>query len=318
MEIASISLAYTKGSSKEREAAAALRDACSTVGFFYLVDHGISTDAIDGLFARSAELFALPLAIKRVVYDSSSNRGYTAWEEETLDPTAQSKGDTKEGFYIGRDVSAAAAVAGKLEGPNVWPAEGAGLGCVAAGWRDEMEAYFAGANGVGFRLLRLLALALDLDAEYFLPHFDAGMTMLRLLHYSAERSAPSDGVFACGAHADYGMLTLLLTDDVPGLQINVDGDGWNDVPPRRGAFIVNLGAMLERWSNGAFRATVHRVVSTSGRERYSVPFFFEPAFDTRVECICAAGEAPRYPPVTSGEYLLTKYAQTHADFQAAE
>ena len=253
IRIPTISLAFDEGSAEEVEAARCVREACTTVGFFYIENHGISLAARDELFASSAELFALPLEVKRSVFDAVLNRGYTAWGEETLDPVAQTVGDTKEGFYIGREVAAEKAEPEKLAGPNQWPPEcavGAGSESglhVASGWRASMERYFAAMNGVGYRLLRLLAIALELgDANHFRPFFRDGVSVLRLLHYSDRVSSPDDGVYACGAHSDYGMLTLLLTDGTPGLQIRAGGpDEWLNVKSRPGALIVNLGDMLE-------------------------------------------------------------------------
>lgn len=125
------------------------------------------------------------------------------------------------------------------------------------------------------------------------------------------------------------MLTLLLTDSTPGLQIlankgkcgpeGPETEHWINVPPRAGAFVVNIGDMLERWSNGRYRSTVHRVVlapeDAVGRpRRFSVPFFFEPNYDTLVSCLPGLGQ-PKFKPITSGEYLRSKYQATHEDFQ---
>lgn len=149
------------------------------------------------------------------------------------------------------------------------------------------------------------------------------MAFLRLLHYSSEKSNVEKGVYACGAHSDYGMVTILAMDDNPGLQImlcdkDADRETWIDVtPPPIGTFVVNLGDMLERWTNAKYKSTIHRVVSVSGKERYSIPFFYEPAFDTVVSCLeCCIGEdgIVKYPKTTSGEHLLSKYRETHSDF----
>ncbi|GIL87645.1 hypothetical protein Vretimale_14674 [Volvox reticuliferus] len=184
--------------------------------------------------------------------------------------------------------------------------------------------------------------------------FDRPMVTLRPLHYSGEVSDPGAGVFGAGAHTDYGMLTILATDDTPGLQIwtgpdvasrsasnisNANSGGgswgeregagageegaataggrWRDVEPIAGAFIINLGDMLERWTNGRYRSTLHRVINTSGRERYSIAFFFEPNFDAEVAVLpvcCGPDDPPRYPPTTAGQHLLDKYAATHAGY----
>lgn len=199
-----------------------------------------------------------------------------------------------------------------LHGPNQWPPE-----ALLPGFRPAVETYFAALTALGHRLLRLLALSLGLAPGFFEPAFAAPMLALRPLHYTAEVSAPGEGVFGAGAHTDYGCLTLLATDGVPGLQAHLHGR-WQDVPPLRGAFIVNLGDMLERWTNGRYRSTLHRVVNTSGRERYSIAFFFEPGFNTVVECLpcCCVDKPAQYPPTTAGEHLLAKYAQTHAGYDA--
>lgn len=180
-----------------------------------------------------------------------------------------------------------------------------------------MEDYQKQLADVGLRVTQLLALALNLDFHYFDKYFEKPLKTIRLLHYANEKSTPGDGVFACGAHSDYGMITLLLTDDQPGLQINFKGD-WIDVPPRPGAFIVNLGDMLERWSNGLFKASLHRVLTSGEAERYSIPFFYEPNFDAEVKCLptcCSSDNPPQYPPITSGQHLFNKYKETHADFK---
>jgi isopenicillin N synthase-like dioxygenase len=183
-----------------------------------------------------------------------------------------------------------------------------------------MERYFEQVSTVAFRLVQLLALAVGLEDEhYFDDSFQNPMAALRLLHYSTEVSIPQHGVYACGAHSDYGMITLLLTDDNPGLQIFTKQQEWIHVPPMPHAFVVNLGDMLERWTNGLFRSTQHRVLTTyaTQKERYSIPFFYEPDFDTRVECLdicCSDDNPPKWKATTSGQHLLEKYKETHVDF----
>jgi len=307
--------------------------ACKEIGFFYLEGHGIPEILIENVLSASKKLFDLPLEEKLALQDKELTRGYTPMEEETLDPANQPlRGDTKEGFYLGRDIAKTDKLynPSKLSGPNTWPTTDLCPSWIDADckdWKDIMNEYFDAILKLGLRVIGYLALALDLPENYFNDSFSVPMAALRLLHYSSEPSAPDKGLFACGAHSDYGMITLLLTDDSPGLQIFTKENTWMDVPPRKGAFIVNLGDMLERWTNGMFRSTIHRVVtpqnqSISASDRYSIPFFLEPNFDTVVECleICCrnpqTGERipPKYPPTTSGQHLLEKYSQTHADF----
>lgn len=298
-----------------------LRSACVDVGFFYLENHGISPDLMHRVMDQSKLLFDLPLEEKQRLSDKVMSRGYTAFEEETLDPKVQVKGDTKEGYYLGKDVlpDSPEYNPAKLMGPNQWPSPDkcpSMVDCQA--FQDVMNEYRSECQRVGFRVVQLLALAIGLDEHFFDDAFANPITTLRPLHYAKETSKPDDGVFACGAHSDYGMLTLLLTDENSGLQIfNKDGE-WIDVPARPTAFIVNLGDMLERWTNGLFCSTLHRVVTNGSAERYSLPCFYDPHFDTEVRVLdicCSEDNPPRYPPTSTGQHLLDKYKQTHSDFK---
>lgn len=300
-----------------------LRSACSDVGFFYLEGHGLSDDLLEKVMNQSKKLFGLSVRAKEAIRDEVMSRGYTAMEEETLDPAHQKKGDTKEGFYIGKDIAKddPRYNPAKLTGPNCWPTEANTRGEFSSNdceeFRSVMGEYFEKMCDLGFRMTRLIALALGLENDHFDKEFLEPMAVIRLLHYAKETSKPEKGVFACGAHSDYGMITLLLTDHQPGLQIKYNGD-WVAVPPRPRSFVINLGDMLERWSNGLFKSTLHRVLTSGDKERYSIPFFYEPSFDTVVVCLptCCSNDNPaKYPPITSGQHLLNKYSETHADFQ---
>ncbi|KAK9843645.1 hypothetical protein WJX81_000832 [Elliptochloris bilobata] len=303
-------------SEPEATVAARVREACLSSGFFYVVNHGISEALVTEVFEQNHAFFALPAEQKRYILADCNNRGYTPMAEETLDPANQREGDTKEGLYFGREVAPGSPEAHlPLHGPNQWPPED-----LLPRYREVTEAYLAALLALSFRLLRALAIALDLAPEHFRPYFDPPSPFLRPLRYAARASAPEQGVFGAGAHSDYGMLTLLRTDDAPGLQVRPEpGGSWHPVAPRPGAFIVNLGDMLERWTNGLFRSTLHRVCTAGDRDRYSIAFFFDPAFSARVECLptcCSDTRPAKFPPTTSGEYLLGRYAATHSGYDA--
>ncbi|CAM9287559.1 unnamed protein product [Ectocarpus sp. 6 AP-2014] len=298
-------------------APAVLAKACRDFGFFYVENHGVSEEVMREVFRQSKMFFSLVMDDKMSVRADKNNRGYTPMHEQVLDPENQTKGDTKEGYYIFREGSAAAAADGEhddartLSGPNQWPSEE-----LVPGWKTTMQEHFVRMHAVGERLAGLLSVGLGLDPAVFDTCFSEFAHTLRLLHYSAEVSDPGKGVMGAGAHTDWGLMTLLATDEVPGLQVRLDGE-WLDIPPRKGAFICNLGDMLQRWTNDDLRSTVHRVVNKLGLERYSIPFFFEPNFDTEVACFpqfCSEENPARYPPVKAGAYLMGKYSQTHQDF----
>uniref|UniRef100_A0A0E0M9X0 Fe2OG dioxygenase domain-containing protein n=1 Tax=Oryza punctata TaxID=4537 RepID=A0A0E0M9X0_ORYPU len=147
----------------------------------------------------------------------------------------------------------------------------------------------------GKRILSLIALSLNLDAEFF----DCPVAFLRLLHYPGEANESDDGNYGASAHSDYGILTLLATDGTPGLQICREKDRcpqiWEDVHHIEGALIVNIGDLLQRWTNCVFRSTLHRVVAV-GKERYSVAFFLHTNPDLVVQCLescCSEACPPR-------------------------
>jgi isopenicillin N synthase-like dioxygenase len=311
--------------SNQEELVKNLRAACVDVGFFYVENHGVSNDLIEKVMEQMRLLFHLPVEEKGILSDKVMTRGYTAFEEEKLDPKRQSKGDTKEGFYIGKDIPEDSAEynPAKLMGPNQWPSpkESPSMEDCQA-FKDVMDEYRSECIRVGFRLVQLLSLAIGLEDEhYFDEDFADPLVTLRLLRYAQETSKPDEGVYACGAHSDYGILTLLLTDENAGLQILTKDKEWIDVPPKPFAFVINLGDMLERWTNGLFRSTVHRVLTNGDAERYSLPCFYDPHFDTKIDVLdicCSDDNPPKYPPTTVGGHLLGKYKQTHADFDPLE
>ncbi|KAK9211643.1 hypothetical protein WN943_001020 [Citrus x changshan-huyou] len=254
-----------------------LKQACLDCGFFYVVNHGISQEFMEEVFSQSKRFFKMPLNEKMKVLRNEKHRGYTPVLDELLDP------DTQVRVCLIYFVSA--------------PRE------------------------VAKAVARIIALALDLDADFFDKPEMLGQAIatLRLLHYEGQISDPSKGMYGAGAHSDYGLITLLATDEVAGLQICKDRDAkpqlWEDVAPMKGAFIVNLGDMLERWSNCIFKSTLHRVLGT-GRERYSIAFFVEPSHDCLVECLptCKSDKnPPKFPPIKCETYLSQRYKDTHAD-----
>ncbi|KAK9675861.1 hypothetical protein RND81_11G036500 [Saponaria officinalis] len=273
---------------------------------------------MEEVFAQSKKFFELPISEKMKLLRNEKHRGYTPVLDELLDPEHQVQGDYKEGYYIGVEVPEDDPEAEKpFYGPNIWPTTD-----ILPGWRQTMEKYHSQALEVARAVGRIIALALDLDEDFFDKPEMLGkpIATLRLLHYgSGQVSDPSKGLYGAGAHSDCGLITLLATDDVVGLQICKDRDAkpeiWEYVPPVKGAFIVNLGDMLERWSNCVFKSTMHRVLGT-GKDRYSIAYFVEPSHECLVECLPSCKSEtnpPKFPPVRCGEYLSQRYRDTHAD-----
>jgi isopenicillin N synthase-like dioxygenase len=302
----------SSNSLKDRKAVAArLRAACLDNGFFYVVKHGVSENLIDALFDETRRFFDSPAAVKGAVDKNLSfcQRGFEPMRAQTLEAGAPP--DLKESFYIGPELSLddPRVVAKRFNhGPNQWPA---GM----PGFRPVMEAYFTTMLALSRKLMTGLALALDLDEDFFAAYCSNAHATLRLLHYPPQPANAAPGEKGAGAHSDFGGITLLLQDQAGGLQVQGKAAAeWIHATPIPGAFVVNLGDMIARWTNDRFRSTVHRVVNASGRERYSVPFFFSGNPDQEVECLpscLASGEAPKYPRTTVEGHLKEMYRRTY-------
>ena len=250
-------------------------------------------------FAQSAAFFARPLAQKQAlaIERVGGNRGYSGLMHEALDPKRGA--DLKEAFNIGLDLAPddpEIVARAPFRTLNVWP----DLGPVSA---TTMLAYFDACAALAGAIHRAFARDLGLPLDFFLDKFDRPMATLRLLHYPAPAGA---GEIGAGEHTDYGNITLLATDDVGGLEARTRAGAWIAAPPMPGAFIVNIGDCLMRWTNDVYVSTPHRVVNRSGRERYSIAFFFDPNPEAQVEAIpscLAPGEAARYAPILAADYL---------------
>ncbi|OVA04673.1 Isopenicillin N synthase [Macleaya cordata] len=285
-------------SSDRISTAKSIRQACVDCGFFYLINHGVEEELLKRVFDESKKFFSLPVQ-EKMKLERKGYVGYTPLYSETLDPTVKSGGDLKESFYIGP-------IEGANDIQNQWPSDE-----ILPAWRSTMESYHEKLMTICRRLISLIALALNLDESFFedVGALHEPMGFVRLLRYPGELIASNMEIHGASAHSDYGMVTLLATDGVRGLQICREKDRqpqvWEDVPHADKAFIVNIGDMMERWTNCLFRSTLHRVVIPT-EERYSVAFFLDPNDDCMVQCLesccseacppsCPLGDATQVP-----------------------
>ncbi|MEV0976889.1 2-oxoglutarate and iron-dependent oxygenase domain-containing protein [Streptomyces sp. NPDC049915] len=258
---------------------AQLHSAAHDVGFFQLVGHEVTEAETDRLVGAMRRFFALPKAERLALdnVDSPHFRGYT----RTGDELTGGRQDWRDQLDIGAERPARVPGPGEppywwLQGPNQWPAGLPELREAALAWIERL-------SGVAERLLRELLLAIGAPGGFYDPIFgESAHPHLKLVRYPG--SAGDGAGQGVGAHKDYGFLTLLLQDQVGGLQVQREDGFFHDVPPVEGAFVVNLGELLEVATNGYLLATRHRVVSPPGAtERFSVPFFYNPRLDARVE-----------------------------------
>jgi isopenicillin N synthase-like dioxygenase len=212
------------------------------------------------------------------------------------------KGDVHEGYdFIAED---AQTPFGLMEGDfrktgNQWPAN-------LPGFREVMTEYSIAVRLLARGLFAAFALGLDLPEDYFLPMSDKPMALTRMMYYPSQSGPLDPANMGVGAHTDHECFTILAQDSVPGLQVRNRRGQWIDAPPIKGAFVVNIGDLMARWTNGAFASTFHRVFNATGRERYSIPTFVGPNADTVVRVLpsCADDEnPPKYEPVVAGDYI---------------
>lgn len=297
--------------------------ACRQVGFFQIVGHELGPGLEAAAWESARDFFALPLDEKlTVAIPAGDAYGYGAFEIERLAASlgADTPPDLKETFSVGPFGGAPAALddpaAAFVYSPNRWPA---GLPSMAAAVR----AYYDALAGLVERVMALMAIGLELPADHFTPFIDRHTSALRALHYPDLRGHDVEpGQLRAGAHSDYGTLTLLRQDDAPGgLQVrDVDG-AWHDVAAVTGAYVVNVGDALERWTNDRWRSTVHRVAvppASIDRDssRQSIAFFHNANWDAMIECLPTCrpdGEAPRYAPVGAGRHLMDKFRSTQRE-----
>jgi isopenicillin N synthase-like dioxygenase len=265
----------------------ALRAACEDVGFFVVEGHGVPAD-LDAALERDTRAFlALPLE-RRLELEMA--RGGRAWRGYFPVGAELTSGvpDVKEGLYLGAELGPEdprVAAGWPLHGPNLFPDEALpSLRSTVLAWQRELEQ-------LGHVVVRALAASLGLDVAFFERSLTrTPLCLFRLFHYPAP-SPEQASAWGVGEHTDYGLLTLLKQDDCGGLEVKTR-HGWLAVPPTPGAFVCNLGDMLDRLTGGRYRSTPHRVRNTAGRSRYSWPFFFDPGFDAEVRPLPGAAVRP--------------------------
>lgn len=302
---------------RRAEIARQLDAACRDSGFLLVTGHGVPTALCNDVLDGFAAFFDLPLAEKRrfVVADEEANRGYSELGKEAL---AYSRGeetspDLFEAFNVGRE-DATGAYYDRWRpffAPNVWPDHPPGL-------RDTWLEYEHAVHGVANLLLEAMALALDLPEGWFVEQCEQAILTTRAINYA--RATGDQGVaraeadqMRMGAHTDYGVLTVLLADDVPGLEVFRNG-AWHAVRTPRGSFVCNIGDMLARWTNDRWTSTLHRVVppphdARGPVRRRAIARFLDCPPDLVVECIpsCVGTDRPpRYGAVNAGVWLREK------------
>ena len=317
-EVPVIDIAPLRGGADPAGVGVELARAATEVGFLYVRNHGIDATLVERARRVALEFFRLPEEAKREAGTNRFHHGYLKPGSTRMYDGARL--DLKESFNwgielhgecggeahgeAGREPGVETAPANPLLGPNVWPA---GMPSLKSG----VYPYFEAASVCAEDLLRGFALGAGLDAEHFIRFRDRPVSRGSLQYYPPQPDGAGEDQFGVAPHTDFGVLTVLCQDEIGGLEIQRRNGEWVAMPPIPGTLVVNIGDLLERWSNRRYHSTMHRVINASGRERLSLVLAYDPNFETLVDpqAFCAEGEAPHDEPVTCGDYLMWRFAK---------
>jgi isopenicillin N synthase-like dioxygenase len=303
-----------------------LRRACNETGFFLVGNHGIDTELVEALFSASTEFFELPVDVKNTARPEQGtfHAGYHGFAEDFLalgedDPSPP---DLRELFVVARhekeDLSTPDGMTpSPFHHPNIWPQGSDQL-------RQVSRAYSNALEELSSQLMSAIARSLDLPTDYFTPMLGDHFNALSIAHYPPLGGPALPGQLRASPHTDYGSLTVLLPNNSKGgLQVQVADGRWLDVPLVKGVFVVNVGDLVEMWTNGYYRSAVHRVCNPASEDgesarRISIVYFQHPAPQapmTYVAGLAPAGLArhPEFP--TAGDFMwsiMNKIAPTLA------
>lgn len=284
---------------KFMDVADAIGDAARTFGFFRICDHGIDRETVNNVYRVAEQFFGLQDDFKNKYYigKSANHRGYVPFTEKGDYPDEVHR--SYEAFDLGLDLphdDPDYLAGNRVLGPNVWP--------MLSGFRETVAQYYSEISALGRLVTTALEAHLHLPAGSMTDQMSKPISQLRLLHYVRQAATVERKSVNMGAHTDYECLTLLHTRN-QGLQVMTQEDTWIDVPVDPDALVVNIGDMMEAWTNGIFRSTPHRVLNLKP-ERYSLPYFVATNHNTLIKSfaqLVEVGQKPKYDPFYAGAHL---------------
>lgn len=306
MPIVDMRPAYSDDPEARLQLALELGEICRQVGFFSVEHHGLPRELLEQAQAQVEGFFRLPSEAKNAIHigKSTHHRGYVPCGEENS--LGSSAADIKEVFDMARELPLdhPSVVANKpFHGPNVWP-EG------QPEFKASMSDLFEHMLGLCTKLSGLFALCFGLPEDHFNDTLSDHLCEMRLLRYPPQPAAALPGQIGCGEHTDYGIVSALWQIDRGGVEVQRRDGAWINVEKIEGSFVCVLGDMTERWTNGAWPATVHRVVNRGNAVRHSVAFFCDPSYDCLVAPLpqfVSSTNPPRYAPTTMGAHMERGY-----------
>ncbi|WP_020407837.1 isopenicillin N synthase family dioxygenase [Hahella ganghwensis] len=281
---------------------------CEDIGFLYIINHGIDGNLIAKVRNLTEQFFALPLEEKQrlnIVNSGPTLRGYIPMYGENVDP--KHTRDFKECF----DYAAHENEVSPFFGPNLMP-EG------LPEFKEVMEQYHQAMVTLAHHLIGAIALSLGLPNDFFYQRQRHPISIQRLLHYPPQSGDINRNEIGIGEHTDYGFLTILAQDEVGGLQVKNRNGEWVSAPPVKDSFIVNIGDLVQTFTNDRYISTLHRVINISGKERYSLPFFMDMDFDAVVEpleCCITEDNPAKYIRYTCGQHKYRRFLDSYTHLQ---
>ena len=298
------------------QVAGAIHKACRETGFFMIANHGIPASLIAAQFAAARAFFDLPLDQRLALHmkNSPATAGYEPIGGQVLDSqdnsSEQAPADLKESFYCGAELASddpLSLLRMRCFGHNQWP--------TLPGFCEQNLTYFSALSVLAADLMRLLALSLELPEDWFERFHDPAAANLRIIKYPPH---PANAIFnqlGAGAHTDWGGVTILAQDDVGGLQVKTAGGAWIEAAPVPNTFVINLGDLMARWTNGVYMSNMHRVKNNaSDRNRYSIPFFYGPFPAAMIEAIPTCVDAdhpPGFASCTANEHMTEMFRRSY-------
>ena len=269
--------------------------ACCEVGFFYVVGHGFDMQLAANLQAAAAEYFRLPQALKLEIGLDASMRGYLPLYYRSQINDSFSGTSHQEGFWMGADFAADSRH--PLEQANRWPRQFPGL-------QANMMPYLRAVEDLAAVLGQCFAEALGQSTDFYTRHFARPTSRLKLNHYPPQDNPERVDNIGVIPHSDSGAFTILWQDANGGLEVRAKHGEWVGAPPIDDSFVVNIGDILQYWSNGRYSSTQHRVINRHGVDRYSIPYFVNPGADVT---ITALDGSDSFTAFNYSEYQLQKW-----------
>jgi len=302
---------YSTNPADQRELASEISAACTGPGYFYITNHQFPQSVVDRAYSAMQRFFAQPLDEKMKIHylESSNHRGYVPLNGIQADHSLKGS-DISEAIEMAEDLpeNDSEYIRGlRFYGPNNWPEN-------PADFRWALGTYYDCQIELGRTIFRAFEMALDLEPGYFTKKYTKPLSRTRVCRYPPGNENFDIAHIGLGAHTDYECFTTVWQNDVPGLQMLTQDGDWLELPAIPGTFAVNLGDLMQQWTNDYFVSTAHRVVNTTPEERFSLVQFFGVDYDVLVEGLpgCVSADDPwKYKPIRAGEHSEQMVARTY-------